>query len=486
MKYFFILLFCSSSLVLSQETADSDLYFKIWGNPLPNESLGKYGLDTTKCEENLSIYTEFYKQKSYNDALLAWQYLFFNSPSRTKNIYIHGANMFKSFIKTIDDSLQRDILIDKLLSIYDQRNIFYPGQEGLILGYKGSDLYKYKKTDLPSVKEAYSILQTAFSMDKEKTSARTLSYYFQAAQKLTVNNILPNEKLIELFTDLSSTVDYKEADINKSIFNFSQKTQLTAKESKKKKKLNDELVKLNDLRAIMERVLAPIVTCDKLVSLYENSFESNNQDSSWLDRAAQLLRKKDCVDTDIYFRIAEQQYESNPTPKSAFNMGIRSLKKEDFTKAINYFNQAVEGESDHIKKSDYLFYLSKSYAGTNQNKTAKQKILQAIKLRPGWGKPYILLGDLYAQSSRSCGENTGNLSNDEFTKRVGYWAALEKYRYAKKIDNAIQEEANKKIKLYSSQAPDKTSTFQIIGLTEEFYTINCWYIEKVRNPYFTK
>ena len=96
------------------------------------------------------------------------------------------------------------------------------------------------------------------------------------------------------------------------------------------------------------------------------------------------------------------------------------------------------------------------------------------------------MGDLYAQTSRSCGENTGNLSSDEFTKRVGYWAALEKYRYAKKVDNSIYEEANKKIKTYSSQAPDKTSTFQIIGLSKEFYTINCWYTEKVQNPYYTK
>ena len=61
------------------------------------ESGNKYGVDTVKCEENLSIYSEFYKQKNYNEALDAWIYLFKNAPKRTKNIYIHGAIIYKYF-----------------------------------------------------------------------------------------------------------------------------------------------------------------------------------------------------------------------------------------------------------------------------------------------------------------------------------------------------------------------------------------------------
>ena len=95
----------------------------------------------------------------------------------------------------------------------------------------------------------------------------------------------------------------------------------------------------------------------------------------------------------------------------------------------------------------------------------------------------MLIGDLYAQTSRKCGQNTGDTQNDEFTKRVGYWAAIEKYQYAKKIDSAYTEEAAKKITIYTKQMPDKTSTFQIIGLEQKTYTIDCWYKETVRNPY---
>ena len=44
-----------------------------------NLNTSKYGVDTVRCEENLTIYNEFYKQKSYNSAINAWLYLFINA-----------------------------------------------------------------------------------------------------------------------------------------------------------------------------------------------------------------------------------------------------------------------------------------------------------------------------------------------------------------------------------------------------------------------
>ena len=59
------------------------------------------------------------------------------------------------------------------------------------------------------------------------------------------------------------------------------------------------------------------------------------------------------------------------------------------------------------------------------------------------------------------------------------------YEYAKKIDTSLIEEANQKIKKYTEQAPDKTSTFQIIGLDQKELKIECWYTEFVKNPHFS-
>ncbi len=484
MKKFIIILFSLYGITFSQDNFALDP-FENFTNLTTNSNVGKYGPDTIKCEENLTIYNEFYKQKSYDSAINAWLYLFVNAPKRTKNIYIHGSNMYKYFIKNENDSIKREVLIDNLMQIYDQRNIFYSGQEGMVLGLKGAALYRYRKSNLVSVQEAYDILQQAVSIDREETQASTLNAYFQAGARLTSNKIFTKETLINLFSDVSSIIDYKEAQINQINFDLKEKVDLTKKEKRTLKNNEKEQKTLTDVRSNMEKVLAPHVTCEKLELLYDPKFESNQNDYNWLERAAKLLKKGDCADTEIYFKIAAKLHESNPTAKSAFYMGYLSLKQEDYNTAIDYFSQASEEESDHIKKADYLFYLSKTYAARGSSSSAKKYALEANRYRSGWGAPFMLIGDLYAQTSRQCGENTGNSTQDEFTKRVGYWAAIEKYKYAKRIDPTYSQEADKKISQYTEQAPDKTSTFQVIGLDQETYKIECWYTEIVKNPYYS-
>ena len=75
-------------------------------------------------------------------------------------------------------------------------------------------------------------------------------------------------------------------------------------------------------------------------------------------------------------------------------MGYLSLKQEDYTSAINYFSQAVEGEDDNIKKADYLLYLAKTYAAMGSNSKARRHALEANENRSGWGEPFMLIGDL--------------------------------------------------------------------------------------------
>ncbi len=484
MKKIIIILFLTYGITFSQDNFDLDP-FANFTNLISNSNVGKYGLDTIKCEESLTIYNEFYKQKSYDSAINAWLYLFVNAPKRTKNIYIHGSNMYKYFIKNENDSIKREVLIDNLMQIYDQRNIFYTGQEGMVLGLKGAALYRYRKSNLVSVQEAYDILQQAVSIDREDTQASTLNAYFQAGARLTSNKIFTKENLINLFSDVSSIIDYKEAQMNQINFDLKAKADLTKKEKRTLKNNEKEQKTLSDVRSNMEKVLAPHVTCEKLELLYGPKFESNQDDYNWLERAAKLLKKGDCADTEIYFKIAAKLHESNPTAKSAFYMGYLSLKQEDYNTAIDYFSQAAEEEIDNIKKADYLFYLSKTYAAMGSSSSAKKYALEVNRYRSGWGAPFMLIGDLYAQTSRKCGENTGNSTHDEFTKRVGYWAAIEKYQYAKRIDPSYSQEADKKIRQYTEQAPDKTSTFQVIGLDQEIYKIECWYVETVKNPYFS-
>lgn len=439
----------------------------------------KYGTDKEACETNLSIYTEFYKQKNYVDAFKPWTYLFENAPKRTKNIYLHGPRIIKGLLKTVTDESRKTALVDSLMMVYDQRNTFYPGKEAYVIGMKGADMYKYKKGSTEGLQESYDVLLSAFTMAGNESTASVLNYYFMATTKLVQAKVLKVEDLIALFSDLSGVIAYKEAKLAQDIYNAEQDEALSSKGAKILKKNKKELKTLSDVKSNLEKTLAPHATCEKLVELYTNNFETYKEDVAWMKRASKLLGKKECTDTDIFFTISESLYNIDPSPAAAANMGIRALKRQDYTKAVEFYSYALENETDDLNKAQYAYRLAQTYSAMNKNKSAKSFALKAASMRSGWGEPYVLIGDLYAKTSRQCGE-----LKTEFLKRVGYWAAIDKYEYAMKIDNTVSTKANGRIKKYTEQMPSKTDIFTEGLIDVPTYTIECWYTEtvKVRVP----
>ena len=435
----------------------------------------KYGPDKELCEQNLSIYIEFYKQKNYKDAYKPWTYLFNNAPKRTKNIYLHGPKIIKALIKNLNDQSRYTPLVDSLIMVYDQRNVYYKGKEAYVIGMKGADLYKYKKTTTEGLQTSYEELKKAFEMAGNESTASVLNYYFMATTKLVQAKVLQVEDLIALFSDLSGVISYKEAKLSQDIYNAEQIEELSAKELKLLKKNKKELKTLGDVKTNLEKTLAPHATCEKLIELYAKNFEQNKDDVAWMKRAAKLLNKKECTDSDIFFSISEALYNTDPSSLAAANMGIRSLKRKDYEKAEGFYIYALENEPDKINKAQYAFRLAQTYGAMNKNNSAKSYALKAATYRSGWGEPYLLIGDLYAKTSRQCGE-----FKTEFLKRVGYWAAIDKYEYAKRIDPQLSKKSNERIEKYTKQMPSKTDIFSEGLIDEPSYKIDCWYSETVK------
>ena len=435
----------------------------------------KYGPDKEFCEQNLSIYIEFYKQKNYEDAYKPWSYLFNNAPKRTKNIYLHGPKIIKGLIKNISDQARKTTLVDSLIMVYDQRNTYYPGKEAYVTGMKGADMYKYMKTTTEGLQASHQVLRGSFEMAGNASTASVLNYYFMATTKLVQAKVLKVEDLIALFSDLSGVISYKEAKLTQDIYNAEQNEELGSKDQKLLKKNKKELKTLGDVKNNLEKTLAPHATCEKLIELYTKNFEQNKQDVAWMKRAAKLLNKKECTESDIFFSISEALYNIDPSSSAAANMGIRSLKRKDYEKAEGFYTYALDNEPDNLNKAQYAYRLAQTYGAMNKNKSAKTYALKAAAYRTGWGEPYLLIGDLYAKTSRQCGE-----LKTEFLKRVGYWAAIDKYEYAKSLEPQLSTKANERIQKYREQMPSKTDVFTEGLIDEPTYKIDCWYSETVK------
>ena len=462
-----------------------------------------YGCDTVQTNNNLSNYTEYYKQKSFKDAYEPWKWLIENAPKRTKNLYLHGPKILKGLIESTNNEQEKQKLIDFLISVYDNRLKNYPGKEGYVLALKGKDMYKYRSGTTEELNQCRSVLQNSFEIDGLNSTATTINYYFNVSLKLFQKQELNKQDLMTLFSDVSEVVDHREASISQEIFEFNSDSTriLSSKETKALSKLEAELGRIEKAKINVNKNFEKIITsCEQLVALYEGfdrfvinqewnkrkekydktyvEFKSsgdNEKDLTWLNRTAEIFIKKDCMESEFYLQVVTLLHEMNPTAESAFKMGKRLYAKKEYSEAISYFKEAFENEStDNIKKSKYAFYTAAASALVGNNSTARSYALKAANFRKNWGDPYILVGKLYAQTSSKCG-------NDPASKKAGYWAAMDKFQLAKKVDKSCEGEANKLISDYSKRVPTKSLwRDNVPNPDSKTYKINCWYTETVR------
>ena len=104
---------------------------------------------------------------------------------------------------------------------------------------------------------------------------------------------------------------------------------------------------------------------------------------------------------------------------------------------------------------------------------ARNHARKAIELTSDWGEPYILIGNLYASSSKMCGEN-------EFEKSTIFWAAVDKFEQAKAIDSEVNGEATELIRKYSQYFPNAEDAFFYGFEDGQPYTIGCWINENTK------
>ena len=410
---------------------------------------GKYGAtdeDSVKCVENLSLYIEFFKQKNYADALSGWRWVYNNCPRSSKKMYANGAKMYKYLSKKEKDPAKKEKLVDTLMATYDQR-IENFGQEGFVLGMKGEAYMQYRKD---RVEEAYAILKKSIDLQGKKSKAGPLTAYFQASVLMLEKEKIEKAEVIEAFDLVSGIISYQLDKLKDPKYEKKRVYYVTAKE-------NTELL------------FGPIATCEDLITIYGARFEENKGNSDWLKRGIGLMDKKECTDDPLFIKMAETLHNLEPSAESAYAMGKMMVSKAQHSKATTFFKQSVELQTDNDAKAEYYLTMANHYfKNHNQPAQARTFAIKAATTKPGWGEPYMAIGNYYAASAKSCGE--GN----EFKTAATYWVAVDKYIKAKSIDANIAADANIKIATWSKYFPAKKEAFMNNAIEGESYTVECW------------
>jgi len=417
-------------------------------DPQDRPGVKKYGEDSIACVQNLSMYIEFYKQGNIPSAIPGWRWVFLNCPLASQNMYIHGTTIVKYLYSLETDPVRKSAYIDTLLLVHDQRITSFghtpTSRKGMVLGRKAVDMMEFRPERYADI---FPVVKESVELEAENSSADVLVVYMQNAIRMVEDGGASAEEVVLAFDRSMAAIDYQ-------IKNGSKNADLYSK-----------------AQGIVESLFQPYATCDVLVGIYQARFDATPEDIAVLENITSMLDKAKCTDTKLFFNATQNLHRLKPTAQSAFLMGALESNAKNFNKSCEYFQQAADlFEDPNDKFNAYLRLADIQFRELRSYSQARANAYKAAEQKPNDGRPYMLIGDMYAASAKSCG------SGDNVSDKAAIWAAVDKYQYAKRIDPspAIENAANQSINAWSGHFPSTEDLFFYGFKNGDPYRVECW------------
>lgn len=451
------------------------------------------------AEANYQIYKDHLKEKNYKAALVAWEKLMATAPAadgRRISPFWDGITILKEVNKNEKDAAKIAANNDRIVQLHEQcieclqsKKIVVRGaktEEGLKekigdqLARQADDMFDIKSSD-PA--EIFKVAKKAIELGGKEITYKVLHPYAAAAVALYQKKEISAEEtrkvhdlLVEIADD--NTIRYEELAEKYSVGKKAKKEkrarQFSKLYTKYKIRMNKEF----------NKVEGEIFDCEYFKDQLMSDYEEGKDDVAIVKTTYAKLKKRGCSDEDPFMIELKEQFKVlaaaiNQEQQENFdanNPAVVAKKRYDagdYTIAIEKWEEAIEKEADPENKATYLFRIASTQGRKlKQYAQARATARKAAKMRPNWGRPFMLIGDLYASSARRCG--------DDWNQRLAILAAIDKYSYAKSIDPNVADEASKRIGKYNQSRPEKADGFSR-GIDEgSSQTVGCWIGESVK------
>ena len=428
----------------------------------------------------LSIFSEYVKAKNYDAAFEPWMELRERSPKFNSAIYVYGERILKHKIKNSSDDV-KVAFINDLMKLWLEKRENFPNKTPLgdILAKSAQLEHDYMKELGTSNSDVYNSFEKAYNEDLDSfNNPKNLYTYFQLAVKLYDEELKSASDLFTKYDEISEKVEKEIKNytnkVNKYITDTDEEATLSVKDQRRMKSYNSFLKAYDQITKGMEKALGDRGNCDNLIPLYENSFDQNQNDTKWLDRAMNRLFNKDCSQSELFVKIVEQKNILEPSATTAYYLGTIKDKDGNSSEALQFYNQAIDLETDSYEKAKILFKIATSFRKNGSFSRARSYYLQALGFNPSMGRAYLAIAKMYNDSAKNCG-------SDNFSQRAVYWLASKEAMKAARVDGTLKKAAVKSSKNYEAKAPQKSEIFSS-GREGEVIKISCWINKSVKVP----
>lgn len=420
-------------------------------------------------EEAHVLYRQFVKAGDYDKAYEFWKKAYEGAPAadgKRASHFVDGRAIYIHKFKGTSDPAEKTKYADLILGLFDQQMQCYPNEKALTLGLKVYEMFYTLNSPYDQNKR---VCEEAVAAGGNNTSYAVFQPYASISVWQYQNKQMQAEEARGIYDKLNAIADYNIQN-NKSYSAYYQQA---------KDAMNGTFAQIED----------QIFDCNYFKAKHEPDYRKNENDSEVLKFIYNKLVSKGCPEADPLVQELKVRYEKIVAEENAAKLatyyaenpgdhGIALFKEGKYTEALEKFEQGITkekaGGNDSEKLANYYFYMaSVEFRQLNRYSAAREDARTAARLKPGWGQPYMLIGDMYAQTSSSCG-------SDAFDASLAILAAIDKWSYAKSIDGSVASEANSKIGRYNNYYPDKGEAFMRKINEGDSVPVPCWIGETVR------
>lgn len=353
--------------------------------------------------------------------------------------FIDGRLFYQALMEQSEDATEKAGYLQRIELLYDQEIKCFPKTEAFLLGRKGYDQFYLGGYSI----DALNTLEAALEAGGAKTEyivlipiGELLKYHYKAGN-------IEKERVQEVF---NAATDMAEKAIEQG--------------GPYQEYYESGLANMSNSISEIE---SEVFDCAYFKKNLMPRFEENKEDFEVVSYVYNKLTSQGCSESDadvmkvkkrydeMYAVLAAEQEAERRRLNPAYDAN-ELYKEEKYEESVSRYQDAIDNETDDAKKAQLLYQMASIQSGKlGQTSSALANARRAASLNSGWGKPYILIGDIYARLSRGCG--------DAWEQRLAILAVIDKYSYAKSIDPEVAGEANRRIANYSGSLPDKEEGF---------------------------
>ena len=369
------------------------------------------------------------------------------------------------------------------MKLWNEKRANFPNKTPLgdVLAKAAQLQYDYI-TELNMTKsEVYETFNNAFITDSNTfNNPKNLYTYFGLIVDLFDQDLKSAEELFTKYDEISEKVEKEIKNYTNKVNKFlpeeisESEAELSPKDKKRVSSYNSFLKTYDQISKEMEKKVGDRANCENLIILYDKSYEENKDNGVWLQRALNRLFNKECMDSELFVKILQQKNRLDPNASTAYYLGIIKAKEGKSSEALEYYNQAIDLESDGYEKAKILFRTATQFKKNGLFSRARSYYMQALKFNPSMGRCYLAIAQMYASSAKNCG-------SDNFTQRSVYWLASKEALKAARVDSKLRKLANQSSNNYLAKAPQKSEIFSS-GREGEIIKVGCWIGRTIKVP----